>query len=83
MCYEEPSSAIEIILFTLETDTYEKFRRSSITVSLSNVYKVVSLEKNISSLLVTIKIRAEAWHMYRQDHCAQVDCISSLIFEVT
>lgn len=78
-----PSSAIEIILFTLETHTYEKFRRSSITISLSNVYKVVSLDKNISSLLVMIEIRAEVWYVYRQDHCAQVDCISSQIFEVT
>lgn len=50
---------IEIILFPLETHTYEKFKRSSIMVSLSNVYRVVSLDKNISSVLVMIEIGAE------------------------
>lgn len=39
-------------------------------VSLSSVYKVVSLDKNISSVLVTTEIRAEVRYIYRQDHCA-------------
>lgn len=49
-------------------------------VSLSNVYKVVSLDKSISSVLVTIEVRAEFQYIYKQDHCAWADCISSLIF---
>lgn len=61
---------IEIILFPLETHTYEKFKRSSVMVSLSNVYKVVSLDKNISSVFVMTEIRLEVQYIYRQDHCA-------------
>lgn len=42
---------IEIILFPLEAHTYEKFKRTSIIGSLSNVYKVVPLDETISSVL--------------------------------
>lgn len=38
--------------------------------SLSNIYKVINLDKNIPRILVTTEIRAEIWAIHRQDHYA-------------